>query len=57
MVVYESFLDSVEEEVVEPRVNDEDDDLRRSIPILVDFDEAVSVSQVGEWKEVQLTEG
>ena len=46
MVVYESLLDSVEEEIVETCVNDEDDDLRSSIPVLVDLDEAVSVSQV-----------
>ncbi len=48
MVVYESLLDSVEEEIVETRVNDEDDDLRCSIPVLVDLHEAVSVSQVRE---------
>ena len=46
MVVNESFLDSVEEEVVEPCVNDEDDDLRRSIPVFVDLDEAVSFSKM-----------
>jgi hypothetical protein len=45
VVVDKSFLDSVKEEVIESCVDDEDDYFRGSVPVLVDFHEAVLLAK------------
>ena len=46
MVVDESLLDRVKEEVVQTRVDDENNDFRCSIPVLVDFHKANILARV-----------
>jgi flagellar basal body rod protein FlgC len=55
VVIDKSLLDGVEEEIVESCVDNEDDDFRNSVPILVDFHEATMSARTtsGEMSRLQ----
>jgi hypothetical protein len=51
-----SFLNGMEEEIVESCIDDENDDLGGSVPVLVDFHETVSSEKNEKLEELPLTE-